>query len=145
MDLSNYLLIRVRERMLLENKVSSPSLVMKSGKHNYFTSSFNKLNLKNCKQDINKGMIALRKSLYVSNENSNLPVAFASNALYVLERNGGVEEEQQQVLLSTLRNKLEYLHAEGVAHTVWALAHAKIWDTEIWEGLKKLIPEKNFN
>lgn len=37
MDLSNYLLIRMRERLLLESKIGSPSVVMKSGKYNYFT------------------------------------------------------------------------------------------------------------
>jgi len=39
MDLSNFLLIRTRERLLFENKVNSPSTVMKSGKRSWTTSS----------------------------------------------------------------------------------------------------------
>ncbi len=146
MDLSNYMLLRVRERMLLESKMASPSLVMKAGKHHPVTRDLTKESLKCCKKDIEKGMVALRKVLYVSNENIDLPVAFASNAIYVLERNGGGEtEDYQKVLLPTLRNKMEYLHAEGVAQAVWGLAHAKVWDEEIWKGLKQMIPEKNFS
>lgn len=32
MDLSNFLLIRTRERLLFENKVNAPAAVMKKGK-----------------------------------------------------------------------------------------------------------------
>jgi hypothetical protein len=37
MDLSNYLLIRTREYLLLQNKVYSPQNVMKNGKHSPLT------------------------------------------------------------------------------------------------------------
>ena len=54
-----------------------------------------------------------------------MPVAFATNALYVLERNGAGDREQyERVILPILREKSEYLHAEGVAQAVWALANA---------------------
>ena len=43
-----------------------------------------------------------------------------------------------------LKSKLDYLHAEGVATTAWALANAGIADQELWGGLKKLIMEKDF-
>ena len=75
--------------------------------------------------------------------NTNFPVAFASNALYILERNGlGNNEEYERVLLPVLKEKIEYLHSEGVSQTVWALANAEIWDSMIWEGLKKHILSK---
>lgn len=52
----------------------------------------------------------------MSKGDEDLPVAFASNALYVLERNGGGEREYyDRLLLPLLRNKIDYLHAEGVA------------------------------
>jgi hypothetical protein len=65
-----------------------------------------------------------------------LPVAFASNALYVLERNGLGNKEYYEKLLPVLKNKIEYLHSEGVTQAVWALSSAQIWDSDIWEGLK---------
>ena len=48
----------------------------------------------------------------------DLPVAFASNTLYVLERNnlGDITREAyENLLLPVLRAKVEHLHAEGVA------------------------------
>jgi hypothetical protein len=82
----------------------------------------------------------LNKLLYIANNTSNLPVAFAANALYVLERNGGgVREYYDDVLLPVLREKIDYLHAEGVTNTVWALANAEIYDQEIWTSLQNLI------
>jgi hypothetical protein len=57
--------------------------------------------------------------------------------LYVLERNGGGDREAySKVLLPILREKSEYLHAEGVAQAVWALSNAGIYDTDIWNTLK---------
>lgn len=54
-----------------------------------------------------------------------MPVAFASNALYILERYGlGNKEDYERVLLPILREKAQYLHSEGVAQTVWALTNA---------------------
>lgn len=58
-----------------------------------------------------------------------MPVAFATNTLYVLERNGGgSRDEYERVLLPILRKKLDWLHAEGVSQAVWALSNAEIWD-----------------
>lgn len=56
----------------------------------------------------------------------NVPVAFASNTLYALERNGftGLRDKYEGLLLPVLRAKAEHLHAEGVAQAVWALANA---------------------
>ena len=73
-------------------------------------------------------------------------MAFASNTIYIMEKNGNSDIEiYNKILLPILKRKLEYLHAEGVAHTVWALSNAGIYDSEIWEGLKKLIPERDFD
>eukprot|EP00350_Pseudokeronopsis_sp_OXSARD2_P013936 CAMPEP_0170540528 /NCGR_PEP_ID=MMETSP0211-20121228/518_1 /TAXON_ID=311385 /ORGANISM="Pseudokeronopsis sp., Strain OXSARD2" /LENGTH=242 /DNA_ID=CAMNT_0010842971 /DNA_START=106 /DNA_END=831 /DNA_ORIENTATION=- len=146
MALSNYLLLQWRERLLLESKVNQPEVVMKSGTRNPLTKDFNQKSLQQVATNIEDGTQSLLKLLYVGGSVDSLPVAFASNALYVLERGGsGDREFYDKVILPVLRNKIEFLHGDGVAHTVWALSKAQIWDTSIWEGLKKHIKEKNFN
>lgn len=79
-------------------------------------------------------------------EKQNLPVAFASNALYVLARNNMlVSPLVHDHLIPLINEKKQWMHAEGVAHTVHALSAAKIWDAEIWEILKSKIAEKDFD
>ena len=97
--------------------------------------------------DIDEHLKNLHKILRVSKGNEELPVAFAANALYILERNesGYTAEDYSALLLPLLKSKIEYLHGEGVAQAAWALSNAGIWDVEIWEGLKKHISEKNFD
>jgi hypothetical protein len=75
-----------------------------------------------------------------------LPVAFATNTLYVLERNGlGAREAYEKVLLPIIREKGEYLHAEGVSQAIWALANAElVEDAALWSTLKKLVLTKDF-
>jgi len=121
-------------------------LVDAPSKYNY-THSYNVSSLKACRKDLIENLEALEKLLYISKEGQDLPVAFASNALYVLERNNAtnLRKEYERILLPILREKVDYLHAEGVSQTVWALASAEIWDSEIWSSLNKLIPTKDFN
>jgi len=72
------------------------------------------------------GLQQLHKLLYIASDSSKLPVAFASNALYVLERTEHPERAQfyESLLLPVLREKAQYLHAEGVSQCVWALTKA---------------------
>lgn len=78
----------------------------------------------------------------------DLPVAFATNALYALERNGaGAEarEAYENLLLPILRNKVDNLHAEGVAQAIWALSNAGLTqDSALWGKLKDLVMKKDF-
>lgn len=70
----------------------------------------------------------------------DLPAAFASNALYILERNGlGSRDIYERVLIPILKKKIDFLHAEGVAQVVYVLANNQIWDAELWAKLKILI------
>ena len=116
MDLSNYLFIRTRERMLLENKVVAPQTVFKSGKPSSLTRDANKKWLIECKKDLAVGLKDLAKIFYVTQGEVDLPVAFATNALYVSERNGGfARDDYERLLLPLLRKKIEYLHSEGVS------------------------------
>ena len=60
----------------------------------------------------------------IKNEKFEMPVAFASNALYILARNGMIETNDRVVqdkLIPLLHEKKEYLHGEGVAQAVYAL------------------------
>ena len=146
MDLSNYLFIRTRERLLFENKVKAPQRVNKSGKVNALTDHFSVKSLTNINEDLTSTLPKLQNMLYVlqpqqHNEDeklTDLPVAFASNALYVLERNGATQREAyEKLLLPILRKKAEYLHAEGVAQTIWALANAElVEDAALWGKLR---------
>ena len=64
-------------------------------------------------------------------KDQSLPVAFATNALYVLARNNMLQNSGtlvQDHLIPIIQEKKKWLHAEGVAHAVHALASAKIWD-----------------
>lgn len=104
---------RERERQALKNKIMTPNLVLKGGKVNYFkASSFESDALKSCQAEIDEGLQNLSKILYTTTGNEDFPVAFASNALYILERNNaGLRDSYESALLSTLRRKGEYLHA----------------------------------
>ena len=67
-------------------------------------------------------------------------MAFASNSLYILERNNaGNHDCYNRVIVPVLKAKADYLHAEGVAQAVWGLASAQIWDKELWAKFNDLI------
>jgi hypothetical protein len=154
MDLSNYVFIRTRERLLLENKVKEPHRVNKSGKVNKLSAQFSEKSLTNVNQDLKESIAQLQNMLYVLLPSQpgaklpDLPVAFATNTLYVLERNGAgavTRDAYENLLLPVIRNKAEYLHAEGVAQAVWALSNAEIVDdSALWGKLKQLVVEKDF-
>jgi len=97
--------------LLLENKVNAPQRVMKSGKANKLTLNTTEKSLTGVNEDLVKAIPALQNSLYILSPQQggkvpDLPVAFAYNTLYVLERNGaGAEarEAYEQLLLPILR------------------------------------------
>lgn len=63
-----------------------------------------------------------------------------------MERNGsGNREYYETILVPLLKEKFDYLHAEGVAQAVWGLASAEIYDRDLWTKLNKAIKEKDFN
>ena len=77
-----------------------------------------------------------------------MPVAFATNALYILARNGMIQSNDRVVadkLIPLLHEKKDYLHGEGLAQTVYALEQAQIYDTETWALLKEKIEHKDFD
>lgn len=151
MDLSNYVFIRTRERLLLENKVNTPQKVLRSGKANYFTKHASEKSLANVTSDLSTSLPHLANLVHILEPTNgglvNLPVAFASNTLYALERNGvsNGRDKYEGLLLPVLRAKAEHLHAEGVSQAVWALANAEIThDVQLWTTLKNLAMTKDF-
>ena len=65
LDLSTFLFIRTRERLLLENKVNAPQRVMKSGKANKLTLNTTEKSLTGVNEDLVKAIPALQNSLYI--------------------------------------------------------------------------------
>lgn len=54
----------------------------------------------------------------IKNDQYDMPVAFATNALYILAKNGMMESNSQVVadkLIPLMHEKKDYLHGEGVA------------------------------
>ncbi len=88
LDLSNYALIKQREKLLLESKVYSPQSAFAAGKPSYITRNSNRDALKDCAEDLDKHLSLVQRYLQVMTGKEDLPVAYASNTLYVLERNG---------------------------------------------------------
>ena len=124
----------------------APQNVFKSGKLSSWSKPIVKQSLDAVRNDLEEGLKTLDRILNISTATQDLPVAFATNALYVLERNGATDRSYYEtILLPILRKKADYLHAEGVAQAVWALSNAEIYDKEIWGQLGRLVREKNFN
>jgi hypothetical protein len=95
LDLSNYLLIRTREHLLLTNKITSkevfrPTLTSK------LTGDYNQQAVNSIRRDLEDGLRVLNRLFYIDNEKANLPVAFATNTLYVLARNGLAQTPESQ-------------------------------------------------
>jgi len=122
LELSNYLLIRTREHFYLQNKtldrftrgkgVAGYAYSKITGPE-YFTGA-----LQQCETDLEQKLKQLQRLFVIKNEAFEMPVAFATNALYVLARNGMIEVNDQVVadkLIPLLHEKKEYLHGEGVA------------------------------
>ena len=136
LDLSNFLFIRTRERQLLLNKLNSTSQTVTTGLR--ITRKTTEESLVSVNKEISRDLDLLHRIIYIRPDATQVPIAFATNSLYIFERNGGANREAYlDVLLPILRAKAEFLHAEGLSQTVWALSNAGVYDQDIWETLKK--------
>ena len=93
MDLSNFLFIRTRESLLLQNKIAAPQKVMRSGKASSLTAGVTQKSLQMCADEIKESLPVLANTLYVltpldGKAVPDLPVAFATNSMYVIEKHG---------------------------------------------------------
>lgn len=151
LELSHYLLIRTREHMFLTNKTEGklPAAKSVSGKaYETLTTDYYKKTLKLCQTDLEHKLKQLQRLFRIKNEKFDMPVAFASNALYILARNGMVQANDRVVadkLIPLLHEKKDYIHGEGVAQAVYALEQAEIYDQDTWALLKEKIEAKDFD
>ena len=77
-----------------------------------------------------------------------MPVAFATNALYILARNGMIQSNDRVVadkLIPLLHEKKDYLHGEGISQAVYALEQSENYDPETWALLKEKMEDKDFD
>ena len=122
LELSHFLLIRTREYLLLQNKLEE-----KLNSNNFtakYTNDYNQKAFKEVQIELDKGLQDFKRIFYVENQDFELPVAFATNTLYILTRNNLVESSGdllEKHLLPLIKQKRDYLHGEGVAQTVYAL------------------------
>ena len=96
---------------------------------------------KECKVDLDENLNALGRIFDIANNKSNLPVAFATNSMYVMVRNGqyiqGIREIIEGDLLPRAMEKSEHLHAEGIAQLAYSLAQTEIWDEKAWALIRE--------
>lgn len=109
----------------------------------YYTKSLASVNI-----DLEQKLQRLQRIFRIKNEKYEMPVAFATNALYILARNGMIEANDRVVadkLIPLMHQKKDYLHGEGVAQAVYALEQSQNYDTETWALLKEKIEAKDFD
>lgn len=126
------------------------------------------------RKELDDAFIKLDRLLAIMEEKEeefNFPVAFVSNLLYVCEKNGlsylledhgqdaskdASEEGESRLqrskrllgLTSLIKKKIDFMHIEGLAHTVYALDKMGYKDEELWQSLAKQIQSRedgNFN
>lgn len=97
LDLSHFLLIRTREHLLLQNKLGMK--VLKPTIYSTLTSNYNTSAASSVRRDLEEGMKCLYRLFYVEKRVYDMPVAFATNALYVLARNGLAQTEDSRKLI----------------------------------------------
>jgi hypothetical protein len=97
LDLSHFLLIRTREHLLLQNKLGIK--VFKPTFYSAMTSNYNNSAVASVRRDLEEGMKCLYRLFYIEKKEYDMPVAFASNALYVLARNGLAQTQESHKLI----------------------------------------------
>lgn len=145
MELANFLLLRTREREMMKNRIENTSGTVKL-KNPYSTGSDTKF-LNHIEADLHDGFEQLREMLEImkTSKDKNYPVAFAANILYSLEKNGLRNEEvYKKILYPLLKQKAEYLHAEGIAGALWAIGQIGTTDSDLVSKLLDQYKNKKF-
>jgi hypothetical protein len=97
LDLSHFLLIRTREHLLLQNKLGRK--VFKPTLFSSLTANYNNSAVNSVRRDLEEGMQCLYRLFYVEKKDYDMPVAFATNALYILARNGLAQTPESHKLI----------------------------------------------
>ena len=145
LELGNFLYLRTRERDFLKSRILKTSEAV-STKNSYTIGSDAKT-LDIVEDELFDGFDNLKTLLTIlsTRENNDFPVSFASNVLYSLEKNGLRNEEMyEKVLFPVLKEKAQYLHADGLACAIWALGQYEWSDSELIETLLEYYDEKSY-
>lgn len=89
MDLSNYLMVRTKEKMILEAKMKNKELIYK-GEANISDLDLAK-QIDNLKKNIDENFAKLDRMLSIAKDREEIidfPVAFVTNLLYIISING---------------------------------------------------------
>ena len=92
----------------------------------------------------------MQRLLMVDKEDFDLPVAFATNLLYVLAKNGLAHTEQSQkvireICVPLINKKQEWLHSEGVSMAVYGLTEAGVFEEKTWQLLQAKVRDKDMD
>lgn len=92
----------------------------------------------------------MQRLLMIDKEDFDLPVAFATNLLYILAKNGLSHTEQSQkvireVCVPLINKKHEWMHCEGVSMAVYGLTEAGIYEEKTWAMLQEKIRDKDMD
>ena len=131
----------------VENKLA-PGPGVTGKVYSKITEDYYKTSLRNIGNDLEHKLKLLQRIFNIKNTKYDMPVAFATNALYILARNGMLESNDRVVadkLIPLIHEKQEYLHGEGVAQAVYALEQSENYDPETWALLKEKIEDKDFD
>lgn len=148
MDLSNYLLIRTKEKMLLEAKLANKNLVFKDKP--FVTDLDLSKMIDELRRDIDENLAKLDRMLSIAKDReevNDFPVAFVTNLLYILSVNNLhsrlLSPESLQSYLDIIVKKQDFMHLEGIGQCATALEQMAIWDRKVWAALDSQVQKKD--
>ena len=162
--LSNYMLLRTKEKMVLEAKLKDLQLVSSNTStifDNFKKTDENKSaevanpddlqpkvdvdllkEVDEIRKDIDEAFVRLDRMLAMAKDReevSDFPVAFVTNILYVCEKNGIKSLINHDAYLDILMKKQDYIHLEGIGHAAYALNSMGIYSPDVWNALSKQV------
>jgi hypothetical protein len=140
MDLSNYLMIRTKEKMILEAKMNRKELIFK-GRSNIKDLDLAK-QIDAIRKDIDENFVKLDRMLSIAKDREqeiDFPVGFVTNLLYIVSINGLshklISPKSLNSYLDIIIQKQDFMHLEGIGHCARALEEMGIFEHEVWKAL----------
>jgi hypothetical protein len=144
-------LIQKQQALLAEKRSEAEELPVWSRTLRYFTDSelrrlaMNRSYLQSYNGYVENSFKTLVKLLQYS-KLEEVPVAVVSNTLYAsVKLELDIKPHLETLLLPVLRSKAEYLDADELAKTVWALSNLHVQDTELVSKLLQLLKGRKFS
>ena len=144
-------LIQKQQALLAEKRSEAEELPVWSRTLRYFTDSefrnlaMNRSYLQSYNRYVENSFQTLVKLLQYS-KLEEVPVAVVSNTLYAsVKLDLDIKPYLETLLLPVLKSKAEYLDADELAKTVWALSKLHVNDTELVSKLLELLKGRKFS